>query len=183
MPGFQVTSPNGAFGGQAGIGGPSSNRTEYFYTYTWEIFNLFGNNVEVNSALIHLRDLTLPTFTANTDSYTASSLEYKWAKSVVWEDIKVSWYDTKGLLAIVKNWRQTVWTPTEGLKVGGDYKRMSELDVHLPTWNDLDRIRWRLYNSWPKVIKHGELTYTNSDVKLVEVTIAYDWAEEDPLLA
>ena len=37
---------------------------------------------------------------------------------------------------------------------------------------------YRLINSWPSVIKYGELTYTTSDIKKVEVTLTYDWAEE-----
>ena len=37
-------------------------------------------------------------------------------------------------------------------------------------------MNWFLYNSWPSQIRSGELTYTNSDIKIVEVTVAYDWA-------
>lgn len=179
MPGFQVRTPGGTTGGQVGIGGPSAARTEYFYTYTWEIFQLFEDNIQAGSALVHLKDLTLPTFTTNTDSYTGASLDYKWAKSVTWDDVKVVWYDTKGLIDVIRGWRSTVWTPEGGLGVGSDYKKVSLIDVHLPTWEEDDKVSWRLINSWPKIIKHGELTYTNSDVKLVEVTIAYDWAEEN----
>jgi len=33
-----------------------------------------------------------------------------------------------------------------------------------------------LVGSWPSVIRHGDLTYTSSDVKIVEVTLTYDFA-------
>lgn len=180
MPGFVIPAT-----GFAPVGGNSPQawgRREFYYTYSWEIFDLFEESsstpYDTSSPLIYLKDLTLPTFTANTDSYVGSSLEYKWAKSVVWEDVKVVWYDTKGLIDKIRAWRQRVWTPEGGLQVGSVYKKRSQLDVHLPTWEDDDSVRWLLVNSWPKIIKHGELTYTNSDVKLVEVVIAYDWAEE-----
>jgi len=181
MPGFVI--PAVGFAPVGGNSPPALGRRDFYYTYTWEIIGLFIDGaappLDGSNPLIYLKDLTLPTFTANTDSLTASSLEYKWAKGVVWEDVKVSWYDTKGLIDVLKRWRQSVWTPDTGLQVGSVYKKRSELaQIHLPTFNEDDSVRWRLFNSWPKVIKHGELTYTNSDVKLVEVTIAYDWAEE-----
>jgi hypothetical protein len=179
MPGFLI-SPTGF----APVGGSTPTawgQEEFYYTYTWEIIDLFEDfeNGPIARPIVYLKDLTMPTFTGNTDSYLGASIEYKWAKSIVWEDVKVSWYDTKGLINVIKRWRERVWNSTDGLRQSDDYKRESQLDVHLPTWNDADAVKWRLYNSWPKIIKHGDLTYTNSDVKLVEVTVAYDWAEEN----
>jgi len=175
MPGFVVPGPNGAIGGN-----PTAvpGRTEFFYSYTWEVFDLFEEVSFRDSSIVLLKDATLPTFTAVTDSYVGSSLEYKWAKGVVWEDVKFVWYDSVGLIDHMQRWRSTVWTPEDGLQMANDYKKISLLNVHLPTWDDDKAVNWKLNNSWPKMIKHGELTYTQSNVKLVEVTVAYDWAEE-----
>ena len=172
MPGFVVPIKDGAIGGH-GIKAQAS--TQYYYSYTWQIFQLVGASFN-NTALVSLRDASLPTFTANQDSYISSSLEYKWAKSITWDDIKVSWYDSVGLNDIMRDWRSSVWTEQNGLQVADIYKKRSQIDTYTPA--GYNTITWCLVGSWPKVIKQGELTYTSSDVKIVEVTITYDWAFE-----
>lgn len=172
MPGFVVNS----------IGGHEqapSGRLEYYYNYFWEIIQIGwgGNGPEAprsDNPIIALKDATLPTFTVNKESYQGSSLEYKFAKSVTWDDIRVTWYDTKGLLQKIRQWRETVWTTQCGLGQAKDYKQNSIIRNYLPT--NQGKITWILYNSWPSVIRVGDLTYTTSDVKTVEVTITYDWA-------
>lgn len=173
MPGFVVP---GAGGGHKKA---VNSRVEVFHNYFWQIINLFEDQgwAESETPLIALRDCTLPTFTVNKESYVASSLEYKTAKSVTWEDIKVTWYDSDGLLDIMKRWRSSVWTPEFGISVANVYKKQSSLEYYSPT--GLSVCHWTLKNSWPSQIRHGDLTYTNSDVKLIEVTITYDWAIEN----
>jgi len=171
MPGFSVPTKDSTFGGHSRK--VDASATEYYYSYTWQIFQLFETTID-NNALVSLRDTTLPTFTANQDTYVASSLEYKWAKSVTWEDIKVTWYDTTGLINVMRDWRSRIWSQEKGLMVASEYKKRSQIDVYLPTGRQV--VTWCLIGSWPKVIRQGELTYTSSDVKLVEVVITYDWA-------
>jgi hypothetical protein len=78
----------------------------------------------------------------------------------------------------MKEWRKSVWTPECGIKIAGDYKKNSTLRSYLPTGAKANE--WRLINSWPSQIRYGDLTYTGSNVKMVEVTVTYDWAEEKP---
>jgi hypothetical protein len=175
MPGFAV---DGNFGGNVGtrrtrdVGGSTQ---EYLYTYTWEIFELFGTDERL---LVNAKDATTPTFSVGIETQQGASLEYKFAKSVSYDDVKVSFYDAVGMIRIFKAWRERVWTAEDGLKVADRYKRNSRLDVYPPTWDIADGVSWKLTGSWPSVIRHGELTYTSSDVKLVEITVTYDWAEE-----
>ena len=39
--------------------------------------------------------------------------------------------------------------------------------------------KWVLEGSWPQTIRDGDLSYTRSEVKIVEVVVVYDWAETD----
>lgn len=175
MPGFAIQGLGG--GGGVGRSGGLSGRREYYYNYFWEIENLFETkNFTKYEELISLKEMTLPSFSVNKDTYIGASLEYKFAKSVTWEDVKVTWYDSKRLLSHVKEWRKAVWTAEGGLQMPGEYKKESILHTFLPTGKSENT--WTLYNSWPSQIRYGDLTYTSSDVKLVEVTITYDWAEE-----
>jgi len=153
MPGFAV----GPFRGKE----PAvPTRHEYYYTYTWSIASLFEDQRTQSSlALISLKDAGLPTFTVNKETYVGSSLEYKYAKSVTWDDIKVSWYDSVGLVEIIRQWRSLVWSTQDGIAEARMYKKRSELTTYLPTGKQ--DVRWILENSWPSVIRYGDLTYTN----------------------
>ncbi len=172
MPGFVIPGIEG------GHRKAQTSRREYYYNYFWEIIKLFESPEWDSSAspVIALRDATLPTFTVNKETYQGASLEYKFAKGVTWEDIKVAWYDSEGLLDVMKLWRGNVWSPECGLSDANHYKRESIIEYYLPSGRKT--ARWTLKNSWPSQIRHGDLTYTSSDVKIVEVTITYDWAEE-----
>lgn len=165
MPGFQVQY----------LGTPVPSRVEYYYTYTWRLPIILGLGGQ-NPPLVLLKDATTPTFTANKENFIGSSLEYKYAKSITWEDIKLTWYDSVGLIDIIRAWRRSVWTPEGGLRPATEYKKNTELECILPTENK--PFGWKLNGSWPSQIRSGDLTYANSDVKLVEVTVSYDWAEE-----
>ena len=168
MPGFKVS----------GVGRGANGQPKAYYSYSWYIQNLFGSSVgrDGSSALVYLKDMTLPSITISPEQYQGSALEYKFAKSVNWDDVKVTWYDTEGLLPIMKQWRQSVWTPESGLKPACEYKKQSALCTELPEGGGTNT--WTLINSWPSTIKYGELTYTQSDVKVVDATVTYDWAEE-----
>ena len=174
MPGFVIP---GADGGHRKA---MPSRREYYYNYFWQIVKLFESPEwdSTASPVLALRDASLPTFTVNKETYQGASLEYKFAKSVTWEDIKVAWYDSEGLLDVMKLWRSNVWSPECGLSDANHYKRESRMEYYLPSGRKT--AGWLLKNSWPSQIRHGDLTYTSSDVKLVEVTITYDWAEEQP---
>jgi len=173
MPGFAIQGINGIFGGLAGNAQSPTATQEYLYSYTWEIFKLMGTT----DLLINAKDISTPTFTVGIETQQGASLEYKFAKNVSYDDIKVTFYDAVGMIKIFKDWRETVWTSKDGLKTAESYKRDSTLIIYPPSWDVKQSVEWRLTGSWPSSIRHGELTYTSSDVKLVEVTVTYDFAE------
>jgi hypothetical protein len=146
------------------------------------LFNILPNEIQNETTpLIHAKDMTLPTFSVNKEMVPGASLQYKYAKDVTWDDVKITWYDTYGLLKIIRYWRRLVWTSTKGLGPADEYKRISRLVHYLPHNEPLDapgEVEYTLVGSWPSIIRYGDLTYVNSDIKLVEVTLTYDWAEE-----
>ena len=172
MPGFQVRD----LGQSSAVHETAPSNADYYYVYTWEIAKFTGYRAETRPSLIHLQSASTPTFTANIEKYTASSVEYKWAKSVTWEDIKVSFYDTYGLIEALISWRSNIWSPYTGLKPARSYKDNTILNVYLPSGEA--KFGWNLIGSWPSTIRSGELTYTESNVKICEITVTYDWAEE-----
>lgn len=164
---------------QAGL--VDSSKSVYT-TYTWDLQNILGRIPQsstgfgvTNTTLLYLKDATTPTFTAATESYISASLEYKYAKSVTWDDIKLTWYDT-GMIGVIRQWRESVWSADRGLEPSNNYKSDTVLRCFLPEEDGY--FGWKLKGSWPSSIRSGDLTYTSSDAKIVEVTLSYDWAEE-----
>lgn len=170
MPGFKVSE----FDNEGGL----NAQTKFYYSYTWTVPELFGTSTSNRDALIALKDASLPSITINKEIALGASLEYKYAKGVTWDDIRVTFYDSVGLIDILREWRSRIWSPESGIRVASSYKRDTRLSQHTPDMLPEDTITWRLYNSWPSNIKYGDLTYTNSDVKYVDLQITYDWAEE-----
>lgn len=169
MPGFIVNE----------IGeGAKADSIRPYYSFTWQISNLFEDRTPIDnqSPLIYVREATLPSWDFDKEKVMGASLEYKFAKSIVWNDIKIIWYDTDGLAEIMQIWRSTIWAPHIGLALANDYKKESTLQSF--DFSFENPVSWKLINSWPGNVKVGDLTYVNSDVKMVEVTLVYDWAEE-----
>jgi len=182
MPGFSISTPSG---GVIGVG-PTSD-AKPFFNYTWEIYQLFDLVVDTNSVLAYARDCTLPVFSAIQDTVDGSSLIYKYADKVSWEDIRISFYDIPQsgivLIDLMREWRRRIWTPELGIgqaveNDGGlraGYKKESIITVL--NCDETQKRYWILSGSWPKVIKSSELTYTETKVSVVEVTVTYDWAD------
>jgi hypothetical protein len=178
MPGFNVN----------GVGdGRSASNLKPVYNYTWEIDSLFED--PGNTMALLAKDATMPTFSISKDTVDGSSLVYKYAGMVTWEDVRVTFYDvvlasdspgaTTNTKAskILKDWRERVWAHTTGLKAPTEYKKDSKITTYTLDW--IKNVTWTLRGSWPSIVKEGDLTYTSTDIKVIEVTISYDWAESD----
>lgn len=173
MPGFKVQLIGGdKYEGIAPTG-------KYYYTYHWTIEQLFGDYLRNSSVTISAKEMSLPTFTVAKESITGGSLEYKYAKSVSYNDVSITWYDTLGMIDIIKKWRKSVWDPESGLAVAEQYKKTTRQRQYLPyEEGEKGDVSYVLYGSWPSTIKYGDLTYVNSDVKIIDVSITYDYAIE-----
>jgi hypothetical protein len=172
MAGFNVIETN-----FKGIGDNKALDSAIFVpSFTWEVSSLFEDIAAKSTAIVYAKDVSLPSVTFEKEEYTGSSLKYKFASGVIYDDIRVTFYDTTGILPYLIKWRKSVWEEGGGLKTASEYKKESVIKVYDQT-GELQQT-FTLTGSWPSVIKHGDLTYTSSDFKFVDVTITYDWAEE-----
>jgi hypothetical protein len=147
------------------------------YTYAWHVPQLFNKAIDQDSPLIYLKSCTPPQFSITAEEYESASIKLKYASRISWDDVKVSFYDTKGILSIIKEWQDMMWTADGGMAVAANYKNLTGIAV-------LDAAGavangWLLHGSWPKQISFSALTYTSSDIHNVDVTVAFDWAEWD----
>jgi hypothetical protein len=166
MPGFIVN----------GLGAGANSTPKPLYSYTWELGIIQGIS-SLSGALIYAKTASLPSWSFEIEKNQGASLDYKYASKIVWEDIRISWYDVDGLTQIMKRWRDSVWTPSTGIKPASQYKADSWL-THFTY--DLSVARpWHIMNGWPKAVKSSELTYTDSDFHFIDVTFTYDAALEE----
>jgi len=176
VPGFVV----GGVGRPAEEGGIATN-VEPFYSYTWKVPSLFPGDDYRPGVTIFTKDCTLPTFSAGREEVDGANLIYKYASMVNWEDVRISFYDIpfRGEIFAerLKEWRDSVWTPERGLGFADDYKKDTLINVF--NLNGSREYTWTLYGSWPQSVRDGELSYTRSDAKFVEVVVVYDWADTD----
>ena len=149
---------------------------KFLYNYFWEVPMIFNTMAAKVDSLIYLKDVTLPSITFEKETYTAASLQYKYASGVVYDDISMTFYDTKDLLSSIIEWRSNIWTQASGLKTASEYKKNCNIFVYTPDGELCQN--FKIYGSWPSSIKYGSLTYTTSDLKYVDLSITYDWMEE-----
>lgn len=169
MPGFQVIYGDYEYNITKNSQIASGN---YLHKYT---FYLDGSLTNVG-----LKDCSLPTFSVTKGQILGGSIEYKYAKSVVFDDVNVSYYDTNRHLSYWKARVESIWKDGE-LKPVNDYKQDKNVIVqYLPTEfkdvSDPER-RYNLYNVWPSTVKYGDLSYTDSEVNLMQITLTYDWMD------
>lgn len=156
----------------------NTTTSEYYTNFFWDVSRVIGEDVlnkPNSSALLALKDCKLPSFTVEEERVLGSSLEYKFAKKVSYDDISITWYDNTGLLQIMMRWMNSVLTDDRRLALASQYKYTTQIIVYTPPLSSSQY--YTLHQSWPKSIKFGDLSYTSSDIKYVEATIAYDFAD------
>jgi hypothetical protein len=164
MPGFRVFSTE--------VGVPLPKKV--LLKHQWIISKLGPVNINPESPAVYAKDVSLPRVSFDEETVEGGVIKYKFAKLASWDDVKVTFYDTVGLLSQLNGWLRQVYTTQNGLGVASDYKRTSRFS--LVDGNNVVLTNIELMNSWPKHISYGDLTYTESDAKLVDLTLSYDFA-------
>ena len=171
MPGFKV--------GGKGDGPP--NTLELLRQHRWLIRDM-GPISEDNRLVA--QSITLPDLRIERQEILGGMLWYKFAKAVKFEDAQVTFYDTGEFLDDIEEWRKKIYTTGGGIQThapSSGYKMDCQFDMLDGT--GITRNRYTLKNAWPAQISQGKLSYSDNEIKLVTITLAYDWAEFETLAA
>lgn len=179
MPGFRI-----------GVINPSSilSDSPRFYTsYTWDVSEIFGRHIVeyVNESVLLLKSATLPSISFKKIE-VEGSVNYKFASSPTFEDIRISWYDSHNMSEWVKEWLELIINKDGAIEPASSYKSSTKLTKYLIDYgaSDIDgsggdiqpeQTAYILYGSWPVAYKESELTYTEASIKTIELTITYDY--------
>lgn len=171
MPGFNI--------GSGGNGQPS-NTTEAFRNHRWRIVSLGADGVDggvINrDKLVFAKTLQLPEFNVEEEMVTGAAIKYKFAKIVNWGDVVVGFYDVSGVYDGLMTWQGKVYKAQTGIGIADDYKKECRFQLTNGQGQE-DGPLYVLKGSWPKIISHSTLSYEDSDLKMVNLTLSYDWAE------
>jgi hypothetical protein len=163
MPGFNI---------DGGGNGPPGT-IDVLMQYRWEIQQL--GPIADRTVRLLAREMVLPESKIDVQEILGGLIYYKFAKSVKWENISVTFYDTMDTLKELIAWRDKIYTNQGGIKVHSNYKQDSIFLLQDGLGNTLKTITAK--GSWPVSIAQGPLSYASSDAKIITVTLAYDYAE------
>jgi hypothetical protein len=169
MPGFNI----------AGYGGDLVSTLEPARAHRWVIQQL--GPITQRGAMLVAKELNLPQWKTERIEILGTTLWYKFAKNVKWDDIQVTFYDIPqpeySAFDEINKWRDLVHTNKTGiLKHGGNgYKRDCVFQEQDGKGESIRNIR--LKNAWPASMTWGKLSYVSTDLKIIDLTLSYDWAE------
>jgi hypothetical protein len=169
MPGFKIDG----YGNSDNI----PNTIEIARSHRWRIENL-GPIQQPENKLV-ARDLTLPTWKPERLEILGTTLYYKYAKNIKWEDVTVIFYDNYKIGTEIDRWRDRVHTNIDGIKKHGAGNQGYKLECEFHEIDGRANIKrkLKLFGAWPTNINYGKLSYTDTSLKVIELTLAYDYAQ------
>jgi hypothetical protein len=170
MPGFSL---------EQGVTTTPNNNAEFYRNHRWRIVSTgIPPTVAVDPTRerVYAKSVQLPSVTFEEEKLkTGSAINYKIAKGANWQDFTIKFYDVYGLYDVYKQWQDAIWNQTEGIRPPSDYK--GQPIIALTDHAGDARQTYTAFGAYPKSITHGDLSYENSEVKLLTVTYTYDYAE------
>lgn len=190
MPGFLIN----------GIGANRTNldhESRFYASYSWDITSIFQNNNFLSFSggslnyyapvKLALKTAQLPSVSFDQVKSKGGAQEYKFAGKPNYDNIKVSFYDTLGLIDIIKEWSNSVFNVQQGIRTANNYKFNTRIVKYLMDREDQGDdaaenegslpdgiVIYDLYGSWPVMIKESDLTYVEASIKTIELSISYD---------
>jgi hypothetical protein len=171
MPGFNIAGGNNPSDPSITVG----QFRDVHRAHRWKIERLGGLTTGDQGVSLYAKTLQLPAYNIEEEVVPGGAVKYKFAKMVNWEDVNISFYDIHGLSGALYVWQLKVFGEGEGIGLATDYKQDSVFRLIDGQGNNADG--YVLIGSWPKNISHSPLSYETSDLKLINMTLSYDFAE------
>ena len=159
-----------------GGGGGPGNKIETLRSHRWSITRL---GTIIQDAIV-AKELSLPDLKIDRKEILGGLMWYKYAASVKWDDVSVTFYDNGSILSAINQWKDKVYTNETGIKnhsPNQGYKMECEFQLVNGVGGVINK--FILHNAWPASITFGKLSYTDTSLKVVTLSLAYDWAEGD----
>jgi hypothetical protein len=162
MPGFVV----------GGDGDGPSGVAEYHRSHRFRIKKL-GPIIFKSNQLFYAKSVQLPNISFDVEIInTGSSIPYKFPKAMQQDDIVVEFYDVIGIYEKLMTWQDKIWDSEKGIRPADDFMDTCEFELgNDQPGKNIEGYTIKCYNCWPKKIDHSPLTYENSNIKSITLTI------------
>lgn len=163
MPGFVI----------GGAGEGPSGKAEYHRSHRFKIKKL-GPILFERDQLFYAKSLKLPNISFDVEAVnTGSSIQYKFPKVMQQDDISVEFYDVIGLYEKLMTWQDKIWDKEKGIRPANEFMDTCEFEIgnDVSTGQNIIGYVITCYNCWLKKIDHSPLTYENSNVKTITLSI------------
>lgn len=175
MPGFNIT------GDEPNARELPPHTLETNREHRWRIVQL--GPIDFDNERFLAESVLFPNVDIQQQEINASLLTYKFAKNVRWDDVTITLYDTQSLYQSLElQWLNKVFTNIAGIRshaapMQSGYKQDTILELLDGDGRVLPGQTFTLKGSWPRRISHGNISFSSSAIKLLTLTIAYDFAE------
>ncbi|MDP1710861.1 MAG: phage tail protein [Candidatus Nanopelagicaceae bacterium] len=169
MPGFMI--------GGEGKGKPNTLETER--VHRWKVVTL-GEDGE-QEWIDLAQNCTRPTLIIDKVTYHHQQNEIYVPGKHRWEPVRITFYAIlEKTFAGLKKWRDKVVeaeTTVDNLMWENEYKK--DIQIESLDGKGETAIKYFLHGAWPERIEPSRWDHTDYGIATVEVTIAYDYAEEE----
>jgi hypothetical protein len=177
MPGFKIsgseTDSSNAFHA------PVNPQGDFLRANRWTIvrmFNTAGNNESKN--IFYAKSVDLPERTVEIEDITTPGGTYKFAKSVKYGDLKITFYGTSNLVEFLNGIItgagniSGVHNKSKGILDFNKYFNTIDIVQHRGDITEGHDVKYKFFNCVPINISHEQLTYTSSEVYSITITFA-----------
>lgn len=140
--------------------------------HRWKITKLVGINLD--NINLYAKELTPPKISIEEELVPGASVDYKFAKTGVFNDVVIVFYDVYGTYDKLYELYSKTWT-VDGVSTANNYMDQSLIDMTDGGGRIISG--WKLHNSWLKELDNSQLSYGDSELKTVTAVIAYTWAD------
>ena len=171
MPGFAINNTSSDFS--------IDHKAEFHRSHRWRIEDLgppanLGIK-DFHKLRLYAKTLELPSLTFEDEKVDGASIKYKFPKRALWDNVTVSFYDVYGLYSILRKWQQAIWSPGTGLNLVNDFKGSAKF-ILTDGFGLEEKQIYTLVGCYPTKITHSELSAASSEIKLLTVVYAFDYA-------
>jgi len=171
MPGFVIN----------GTGGPAitiPNSGDWLRSNRFVLTSFFGKAPSSNGFgyLYALKSVQLPSKVIKELEIEGLGTTYKFAKSVSYDDLKMTFYGCWELLDYLYGISNKIHTEETGISDFDIYKGIIELVMY--ETNKI-AINFKYVGAWINNIDHGQVSYGSSEIQEITVNIKYDYYIKD----
>jgi len=175
MPGFNI---NGDGSGPASL-------TEVVRTHRWRLE--FDQIHKLSNVQLYALSCQRPSMQIDTNNMHYKQNQIRMPAKYRWNPINVKFYETADFeLGVTTSSIFDYWAnnnPVVNFNTNTiNNKFRTNTSIYLETGDGSDIHLYVLNNAWPSKVDPSELSYANSDISTIQVTLTYDSASEKKLL-